>query len=311
MASARSLRHRNTQLLAGLKQMTAPFSPQKPDKKPAPKARSSQSAEGFRAGHWLGRIPGLSFHLLILAAILLCISLGFWQLERAKEKEHLLEQIRLGRSQPLMQEDLEAQLWNAATGAPTPLAILAPYSQYQVYGIYDPDRSLLLDNRTHEGRVGYHLLTPFRLLGSDSQQSQSPHWILINRGWIEAPRLRSELPVFDTPLLPVTLQIQARALKEDLPDEALNLTWPVRVQQLSPSQLSNVTGHFLPAYEFRLSDTRQPGVAIPQPVSLPMRPEQHVGYSVQWFALALTFTLMWSRPLWWRRKRRQRKPSDH
>lgn len=253
----------------------------------------------FRGAYLMARLPGLSFHLLMLAVIVLCTGLGFWQLERADEKEHLLEQIRLGRAQPLPQEVLEAQLWNDTSSAPAPLAVLAPYSQYQLYGIYDPDRSILLDNRTYEGRVGYHLLTPFRLIGT--APNSQPHWILVNRGWIEAPRLRSERPQFETPLLPVSIQVQAKALQSDLQPEPLNLTWPVRVQQLSALQLSEITGHPLPDYEFRLSDAGQPGVMVPRPTSPNMQPEQHIGYSVQWFALAFTFTLMWSRPLW-RRK---------
>ena len=253
----------------------------------------------FRGTYLMTRLPGLGFHLLMLAVILLCTGLGFWQLERADEKEQLLEQIRLGRAQPLPQEVLEAQLWNHTSSAPAPLAVLAPYSQYQVYGIYDPDRSVLLDNRTYEGRVGYHLLTPFRLIGTAA--NSPPHWILVNRGWIEAPRLRSERPQFETPLLPVSIQIQAKALQSDLQPEQLNLTWPVRVQQLSAQQLREITGHPIPDYECRLSDAGQPGVMLPRPTSPNMQPEQHVGYSVQWFALAFTFTLMWSRPLWRRR----------
>jgi len=273
----------------------------------SPKNQTSQQSQQagdnkalqFRGAYLMARLPGLSFHLLMLAVIVLCTGLGFWQLERADEKEHLLEQIRLGRAQPLPQEVLEAQLWNNTSSAPAPLAVLAPYSQYQLYGIYDPDRSILLDNRTHEGRVGYHLLTPFRLIGT--APNSAPHWILVNRGWIEAPRLRSERPQFETPLLPVSIQVQAKALQSDLQPETLNLTWPVRVQQLSALQLSEITGHPLPDYEFRLSDAGQPGVMVPRPTSPNMQPEQHIGYSVQWFALAFTFMLMWSRPLW-RRK---------
>lgn len=262
----------------------------------------------FRGAYLMSRLPGLSFHLLTLAAILLCTGLGFWQLERAEEKEQLLEQIRMGRAQPLPQEVLTAQLWSANSGSLLPLAVLAPYSQYQLYGIYDPERSVLLDNRTYEGRVGYHLLTPFRLINNSTKEV--PHWILVNRGWIEAPRLRSDLPEFDTPLLPVSIQVQAKALQDDLQPEKLNLTWPVRVQQLSAPQLSELTGHALPEYEFRLSDAGQPGVMIPRPTSPNMQPEQHVGYSVQWFALAFTFTLMWSRPLWRRKKTKRTNTSD-
>lgn len=59
-------------------------------------------------------------------------------------------------------------------------------------GDWLPDASLLLDNKLDQGQVGYHLVTPMRLAGSQAV-------VLVNRGWVRAPRLRSELPVMPPP----------------------------------------------------------------------------------------------------------------
>lgn len=243
----------------------------------------------------------ISYHLLMLCVVTLCSALGFWQLQRATEKQHLMEQIRMGQQQPLAQETLEAQLWPDGP-RPAPGAILADYSQYRVYGVYDPERSLLLDNRTHNGRVGYHLLTPFRLLPPQNAQNTPSRWILVNRGWIPAPRLRTDLPDFQTPLLPVSLQVQVRPVTEGALQTEPGSGWPLRIQQLAMAELSPLTGHPLPHYEFRLTDKHQPGVQVAQPGEPNMQPRQHKGYAIQWFALAVVLTLLWSRPLWWRKK---------
>lgn len=55
-------------------------------------------------------------------------------------------------------------------------------------GRWMTDKSILIDNKVHNGVAGYHVITPLRIEGADT-------CILVNRGWIAAPRLRSELPV--------------------------------------------------------------------------------------------------------------------
>lgn len=50
-------------------------------------------------------------------------------------------------------------------------------------------KTLFLDNKIHRSQPGYHVLTPLQLSGSQSV-------VLVNRGWIAGPRLRSDLPRF-------------------------------------------------------------------------------------------------------------------
>lgn len=54
-------------------------------------------------------------------------------------------------------------------------------------GYWMADRSILIDNRVHNGVAGYHVISPLCIEGARL-------CILVNRGWIAAPRLRSELP---------------------------------------------------------------------------------------------------------------------
>ncbi len=55
------------------------------------------------------------------------------------------------------------------------------------------EKSILIDNKVHNGVAGYHVITPLRIEGARI-------CIMVNRGWIAAPRLRSELPALPAAL---------------------------------------------------------------------------------------------------------------
>jgi surfeit locus 1 family protein len=59
-------------------------------------------------------------------------------------------------------------------------------------GHYETDHQILIDNRVHQGRVGYHVITPLRLENSEVR-------LLVNRGWIAIGESRDRLPAIDTP----------------------------------------------------------------------------------------------------------------
>ncbi|MCF8177156.1 MAG: SURF1 family protein [Sulfuritalea sp.] len=56
-----------------------------------------------------------------------------------------------------------------------------------VSGRWLPEKTIFLDNKIYRSRAGYHVLTPLQLLDSKVV-------VLVNRGWVAAPRLRSNTP---------------------------------------------------------------------------------------------------------------------
>lgn len=88
-------------------------------------------------------------------------------------------------------------------------------------GRWRAEKTLFVDNKIHRSRPGYHVLTPLQLSGSEVV-------VLVNRGWIPAPRLRSELPAVSSPtgeveVTGVTRSFETRTfeLQETLPQEAV------------------------------------------------------------------------------------------
>src|SRR5947209_6074876 len=59
-------------------------------------------------------------------------------------------------------------------------------------GNFQPQFTVLLDNKLRQGRPGYEVITPLK-------QSDSGKPLLVNRGWIPAPATRDVLPQVRTP----------------------------------------------------------------------------------------------------------------
>jgi Uncharacterized conserved protein len=109
------------------------------------------------------------FCAFAVAAALVFIRLGAWQLGRLSER----------------------QTRNALIGAqlrarPEPFATLprdtgsAHYRPASVTGRYDYEHEMVLSGRTRQGSPGVELLTPVRRLGTDTA-------VLVNRGWVYSP----------------------------------------------------------------------------------------------------------------------------
>ncbi len=103
--------------------------------------------------------------------------LGFWQLDRAEQKEKLLafyeQQSELAHS-PLAELDEVSK---------------TKYRNVKVIGNYDIDHYWLLDNQPRQGKPGYEVIMPFRL----NDTAGNERTLMVNRRWIKAEVNRSRL----------------------------------------------------------------------------------------------------------------------
>ncbi|MEQ1635840.1 MAG: SURF1 family protein [Methylococcales bacterium] len=207
------------------------------------------------------------------------LSLGFWQLERAEQKRVILEK------QQLLINEGELAL-NART--PDDLALLK-YRPVQVTGQYEAEHQFLIDNQHVNGRVGYLVLTPFHLTGTDKA-------VLVNRGWLPLNVNRAVLPA-----LPVnTAKVTIKGRVNSFPSVGLKLagteiptkTWPAVVQVAESDALAKALGYPLFSFQIELDPTMSDGFLRVWQAAAVMPPEKHVAYAVQWFGLAITFTVL-------------------
>ena len=78
-------------------------------------------------------------------------------------------------------------------------AAAAAVQRASVAGSFVGRHTVLLDNKVRHKQPGYEVVTPLRLDGSAEH-------VLVNRGWIAAPRTREVLPDVRTPPGPVRIE---------------------------------------------------------------------------------------------------------
>jgi surfeit locus 1 family protein len=208
----------------------------------------------------------------VLAILPLLLWLGFWQLDRAGQKRALVDGFAAGDRAPV---DLAAGLDSYAR-----------YTRVRVAGSYRSERQILIDNMTRDGQAGYHVLTP--ILSSAGA-------VLVNRGWIRKTFGSEARP--DLSVSPLDREITGRL--DRLPRAGLDLEetepdrgWPRVMQFPTHEELQAVLDMPLVRGVILLDDDQPDGYARGwRPVEF--GPDRHVGYAVQWFALALTLVTIW------------------
>lgn len=90
-------------------------------------------------------------------------------------------------------------LGNWQSGRAAQKQAAASVQRVVVKGEFVPRYTVLLDNKMHRGRPGYHVVQPLRI------QDTGTH-VLVNRGWVALKERRELLPAFQTPSGVVTLE---------------------------------------------------------------------------------------------------------
>ena len=216
--------------------------------------------------------------LFVVIMLPLVLVLGAWQLERAAYKQSLMDAYfdKLGA--------LPVELGAGATA----VSDAEPFTRVRISGTYLPPQ-LLLDNQIDSGKPGYWVYAPFT--------AGDATW-LVNRGWIAAPRLRSDLPnVPDLPEGKVSLVALAWPDTGMLPlfgeesQQRVN-DQVVRMQRLDIEALEMLLDRSLTGKELRL-EAGQPGVLKAAPQTIGFGVERHQGYAFQWFGLALALITLY------------------
>lgn len=224
-------------------------------------------------GPFAGGVPWLRLLPAVLGVVLigLFVALGMWQLHRAQEKQSILawkEAVGVARPVPLPE----------ALGDPTAWR----YRPVIAEGRYDSTYQFLLDNQVLDGRVGYRVLTPLRRPGR-------PEAVLVDRGWVAAPADRALLPDVTVQTLPRRIQGTVYVPFGEgfrlggVTDEAV--VWPRRVQYLDFEAFSRILPYPVAPYLIRL-DAKEPDGYERRWPTAPFSPDRHIGYAVQWFAMA-------------------------
>ena len=217
--------------------------------------------------------------LLLALPIPLFVGLGTWQLERADEKRALAETLRERARMPAH-----------VVGALVADAESLRFRRLTARGQFEPEGQILLENRRHGGRTGFHVITPLRLEGSDVR-------VLVNRGWI--PGDNAGRPT-QAPVPTGTVQVNgdthipyppALALHGG-PDAALD--WGGRWPYLTLELYRATVGYAVQPMVILQDPLDEGGFVRGWSREFP-KEGMHTGYAIQWFAFAVIALLIYVR----------------
>ena len=216
-------------------------------------------------------LPGLA----ALLAVALTISLGNWQSGRAAEKLALAQALADGAKQAVL------------VVPPRPVETRGfEFSRVSVSGEYAPKHTVLLDNKILRGTVGYQVLTPLRISGSDL-------YVLVNRGWVASGVRRDVTPLIQSPpagiqsvegvaLVPTTRILELSSNTEE------GQVW----QNLVLSRYEKWSGLRLQPFVLQQESAASDGL-----LRVWDRPDtgvdKHRGYALQWYSLATLIVILY------------------
>jgi surfeit locus 1 family protein len=216
--------------------------------------------------------------------VALAAKLGFWQLDRAHQKE-ALEAARATRQQ-------ESPLDAAALARDAGAIAAQVYRRVRVTGRWVQGRTVYLDNRQMNGKVGFFVVTPLRL--DDSAQA-----VLVQRGWLPRNFERYDaLPKVETPDGPVEVEGHVATAPSRMLELGAAASGPIR-QNAEPLSYARETGlDLLPLAVIESATARNARDGLERHWAPPTTGVQtNYGYAFQWFALGtvIAFLYVWFR----------------
>jgi surfeit locus 1 family protein len=219
------------------------------------------------------------FWLLTVAAgvgIAVTLALGVWQMSRAAEKLALHAAIAQHQAMtPVSQREL------LASRDPTGLL----HRSVVLRGTWVSSHTVFLDNRQMQGKVGFYVVTPLRLEGSDAA-------VLVQRGWVQRNFLeREKLPPIATPEGVVELRGRLAPPPAKLYEFAGAAVGLIR-QNLDLAQFRAETN--LPLLALSVQQIGGPSEGLlrdwPEPAS---GVATNYGYAAQWWALSFLIAILY------------------
>lgn len=226
--------------------------------------------------------------------VALTASLGAWQLGRAAQKITIQSALEARKGLPVLSA---ADLARDAQGA-----ALQHYRPARLRGHWVAERTVFLENRQMNTRVGFYVVTPLQLEGRSEA-------VLVQRGWVVRDlNDRSRLPPITTPSGLVEVQgliappparlyefsaVATGAIRQNLDLASFALETGLRLAPVSLQQ-DDAAGS---AGDGLLRQWPRPAVDV----------QKHYGYAFQWFAMS---ALMAGLYVWFQLLRPRRKRDD-
>lgn len=218
--------------------------------------------------------------------------LGFWQLQKSTARAEALALY-------------ETQIANSSLYDATDATRPPEFAQVAARGTWVSERFVLIDNISRNGRSGCFVIGALAL--------EDGRTLLVNRGWLALDASRSPVGLTAPGTGPQSVvgrvgRLPAGGIR--LGDNPTQISeWPPLLVFPDLAELEQLLER--PLIEWVLLETDSNESAYEQswsPGGLP--PERHLGYAVQWFAMAIALTLLMG-IAGWRSRRSERRDADN
>ncbi|MCH9699435.1 MAG: SURF1 family protein [Gammaproteobacteria bacterium] len=216
----------------------------------------------------------------IVVLVSLLITLGFWQLQRAEQKQNILDQQQHQLALPAIEFNPDYQNLEDIH-----------YRKVVMHGRYDCQHQILLDNKHYQHKPGFHVITA--LSGSKGKTS-----ILINRGWIPMQSNRQPESLYQQcPKQVVRVEGTATAFPAlgfhfESPADSEYNQWPKIELELDAVKLSYALGYPVTDYLVLSDPDNKHGFIRNWQIKPTISPQKHKAYAVQWFAMAIVLVMI-------------------
>lgn len=221
--------------------------------------------------------PSLAFTLVALLLAALFARLGLWQWHRGVYRQEEWARYARGADQ--------VQPLGARSTSEVPL-----FQRVRVSGRLDSARQFLLDNRTHNGRPGYEVLTPL-------ERTDAPT-LLVDRGWVPFTGSRARLPAIDF-TAPAIVALSGRIATLPSPGLALgraapaaDASWPKVTSYPDITWLASALAAPLEP-RILLLDPGAPFGFVREWQAPGLSPLRHFSYAIQWWSFAALSIIGW------------------
>jgi surfeit locus 1 family protein len=214
--------------------------------------------------------------LLVIVGVGVLIRLGIWQLDR-------LEWRRAFNARVISQ--INAEPLDLNLNQPADALYDMEYRQVTVAGTYDFNQEVLLRNQTWDNQMGFHVLTPLKITGSD-------WYVLVDRGWIpyeDAGNLSTFQESGSVSIQGILRRAQEKPDFGGVPDPTLAPnqsrldTWNV----VNLPRITTQSGlKMLPVYIIARPAAAQTGLPYRSLPAVEISEGSHLSYAIQWFTFA-------------------------
>jgi len=225
-------------------------------------------------------MPKLLKNMLVFLSItllfILLLSLGKWQWHRYLYKKDIENTYSVRQHAPALpliaiDQDKNADLM---------------YQRVYFSGRIDNHRTFFLDNQVMDKKVGFKVYSVANLTKDQA--------ILIDRGWIQRDLARKTLP--EIPSVEHNVSLQGVLWKPEgqpflLKTDPWSTSWPKLIQSLDMAKISSIIDQSVSPWILIL-DADQSGCLRRQAPITTMKSEQHLGYAVQWWLMALALLIL-------------------